>query len=83
MTTNDAAERLKDNLPGGWEWDEWKQLVDEALAAGRRATVGRIRASVESEPFFPEADGPQHGNAAAFRDFKRRILAILDAMAER
>jgi hypothetical protein len=42
-----------------------------------------LRKRIEDEVFFPNGDGPSIGNAAAFRDYRRRILAIVDEEAER
>jgi hypothetical protein len=41
-----------------------------------------LRQRIKDEPFFPNSDGPRHGNAGAFRDYQRRVLAILDEYEE-
>jgi len=70
--SNEAAERLRSRF---WEDDE-DSLLDEALAAERRATVERIRARVEAGP--PGWDWRDLG--AVSKDW---VVAILDEEAAR
>lgn len=41
------------------------------------ASGSKLAKRIKNEPFFPNADGPMHGNATAFRDYQRRILNIV------
>jgi hypothetical protein len=75
---NEAAERLPVRLLRE-RFDRWDDadadlLLDEALAAERRATVERVRAVLDEamQPYGAIDDA-----------FKPEILAILDAEAER
>lgn len=73
--TNDAAERLRSELVVGVdEPDEpARALLDEALAAERRATVERIREAYELAVSNLYGGAPDEAN----------VRAILDAEAER
>lgn len=51
--------------------------IIEREAEARRDSAGLDVERVRVEPFFPNSDGPTHGNAAAFRDYQRRIIRIL------
>lgn len=46
----------------------------------RNTVLDDLIEKVKAEPFFPNADGPTHGNAAAFRDYERRIKRIIENM---
>jgi hypothetical protein len=69
--SNEAAERLRVWLAASSEFSVRTQAVedfDAALADERRATVKRIRAAFDADPFF-----------WAYRRPRARFHAILDA----
>ncbi len=74
MTTNEAAERLRETA---LDWE--RRLLDEALAAERRATVERIRERYEVEEFYGWVDDKVRGGAVS----ELKLLAILDEEAAR
>ena len=77
MTTtprNDAAERLRDVLRGGGDPISAQTLLDRALAAERRATVERIRATLLDMGWDLRADPTELAN---------NVSAILDEKAAR
>lgn len=63
-----------------------RAVFDNLTAAGytvvplsERPPVNPLREAVKALPFFPDGDGPRHGNATAFRDYQRRVLDLIDA----
>ena len=72
MTTNDAAERLR-TLLANYNLTLAPELLDQALAAERRATVERIRADILVSLY---GDNHEPGPMPPY------LAAILDAEAE-
>jgi hypothetical protein len=77
--TNEAAQALRRQLTAGYIPKQWSALLDEALAAERKATVERIRAALEAMLVFNAKDEVQEILKLGIR----HALAILDAEAAR
>lgn len=54
----------------------------EAYRRGAKRALNIALMRIQDEPFFPNSDGPHHGNAAAFRDYERRIERIIEGVRD-
>lgn len=76
---NEAADKLREHLVRGIGRPLIHvPLLDEALNREREGAIYRILMFIDDEPFFPNSDGPHLGNAAAFRDYHRRIVGLIN-----